>query len=358
MLILRITTKSPAWVASLVISLLLVQTPSLAFFKKPSWLQKPQSEETFWSQMSRDFTIDGAEDNPSVQRHIRWYQDHPKHLQRVLKGAEPFIHYVYEQTHRKNLPAELALIPIIESQYNPQSGSHKGPAGLWQMMPGTATRYGLQVDRQYDGRRDVMASTRAALTYLTYLHRYFKNDWILAVAAYNAGEVKIESLARQHENFWSMPVSRVTREYVPKLLAIASIIRHPGYYNVHLPEVATLHNLEEQTWQAAKVEEPTPITDNTTLVNLEIPKAEKTEVVADLPAPVLSKKITYKIKKNDTLNKIALKYKVKAQDIKKINHLKSNNLTIGKEITIPKTKDDRKSPVVKKKKKQHKKGHA
>lgn len=232
---------------------LLVCSSSFAFFKKPKWITGSQDDITFWSQMSRDFAIESASNNPDVQRHIRWYQQHPKFLNHILIKAEPFIHYVYQQTQRYNLPAELALIPLLESQYNPAIGAPSGAAGLWQMMPGTATKFGLKINHTYDGRRDVHASTQAALTYLSYLHNYFNHNWLLALAAYDAGEGRVATAAsRASYNFWNLPLSKETREYVPRLLAIATIIRHPEAYNVSLPNITMQSNLQELTWKEAR----------------------------------------------------------------------------------------------------------
>jgi membrane-bound lytic murein transglycosylase D len=189
--------------------------------------------------MSRDFAIKSDLKNPNIQKQIKWYQQHPMHLQKVLKDSEPFIHYVYQQTHNRKLPAELALIPLLESRYNPAIYAKSGAAGLWQMMPGTASKFGLQINKTCDGRRDVIASTKAALDYLDYLHGYFNRDWLFALAAYDAGEGRVKSAAwKNHKrNFWNLSLSNETKVYVPRLLAIAAIIKNPKNYHITLPKV-------------------------------------------------------------------------------------------------------------------------
>ncbi len=338
---------------------LVLSSSSLAF-PKPNWFHIQDNHDiNFWSQMSKDFAIESQEDNPDIQRQIQWYQQHPKHLQRILMRAEPFLRYVYQQTHRYNLPAELALIPLLESQYNPAAGGRSGPAGLWQMMPGTAAKFGLKVNRGYDGRRDVNASTKAALTYLAYLHRYFNQNWLLALAAYNAGEGKVAAVSSRHNfNFWNLPPSRETREYVPKILALASIIRRPGAYKMSLPNLPKDTEVSKETWQEAKTyniaennqsavlkpeatqaaPDPKPQTEQN-MVSLPLPETNNTQQTTEsmpIPAPQPST-IQYHVKQHDTLGHIAKKFQTTSDAIKKSNHLKTNKLKIGQVLTITST---------------------
>lgn len=271
--------------------------------------------------MSKDFAIECDESNPYVQKHIRWYQQHPQHLHRVLKKSEPFIFYVYQQTHRNNLPAELALIPLLESQYNPKIGSRTGAAGLWQMMPGTASKFGIKITRSYDGRRDVPASTKAALTYLAYLHHYFNQDWLLALAAYDAGEGKVKYVARHNKNFWHLPLSKETKNYVPKLLAIAHIIKQHNEYNVALPKLETQLSSQTLTWNEAKT-----LGEN----------SDRSDSGHSLESEVGPKMIKYKIRQGDTLAKIGKRFNLTTAELKKVNHIKNDKrLKIGKSLTIP-----------------------
>ncbi|MBA2654632.1 MAG: transglycosylase SLT domain-containing protein [Gammaproteobacteria bacterium] len=366
--------KSPGWLLFISLSLLMLCNNAQSFLKAPKWLHLSHQEVTFWSQLSKDFGIECDQNNPNIQKQILWYQQHPKELCRALKSAEPFIYYVYEQTHRNNLPAELALIPILESHYNPAIGAKSGAAGLWQIMPGTATKFGLKMNSSYDGRKDVTASTKAALTYLTYLYHYFNKDWLLALAAYDAGEGKILSAARKHSRiFWELPLSRETREYVPKLLAIACIIRQPEEYQLSLPHVANQATVQEKTWKEANVINLSETArdlgiDNRTLRQLNpgirqntatVPRSltllvpqgtcaisttpdeqvtcAKIEATEPLPSPTITshKPIKYKIRKGDTLLSIAKKFNISAKDLKQINHLKNEKqLPVGHKISV------------------------
>ena len=169
----------------------------------------------------------------SVLKQRDWYLRNPSYLATVFGRAEPFIFYVTDELDKAGLPLELALLPIVESTYDPLAYSHSHAVGLWQFIPSTAKSFGLRRDRWYDGRRDVIYSTQAAVKYLKYLHRRFDNDWLLALAAYNSGEGNVrKSIKRNRKlgkktDFWSIKLPRETRNYVPQLLALATLIENP-----------------------------------------------------------------------------------------------------------------------------------
>src|SRR5262249_6307926 len=142
-------------------------------------------------------------------------------------------------TRARDLPAELALIPVIESEYNPNDRSNKGATGLWQLMRQTAHELGVVVQGGYDGRRNVLASTKAALAYFKDLGDLFNGNWYLAIAAYNCGQGRVQSAIRRtgSESFWNLPLPRDTKYYVPRLLAVAEIVKHPAKYGITLPQV-------------------------------------------------------------------------------------------------------------------------
>lgn len=154
---------------------------------------------------------------PEVDEQIHWYIQHPKAFRALLKNAEPYLYYVYQQIRRRHLPAELVLIPIIESNYNPFAQSNMGAIGLWQMMPRTAADYGLKMTQWFDSRLDVLASTNAALDHFSSLHAYF-GDWLLAFAAYDAGAGTIRStILRNRElhqptDIWSLSLYLVMQK--------------------------------------------------------------------------------------------------------------------------------------------------
>ena len=182
-------------------------------------------------------------DVKEVREQIRWWQKHPSSLERYFKNSAPYIYYVYKETKEYCLPTEFTLLPVLESGYTPLDYSYAGANGLWQIMPGTASGFGLKIDWWYDGRRDVVASTHAALKYLKYLYSYFGDDWLSAAAGYNAGEGTIRNAIHHNSrrnlptDFWSLNLPKETTYYVPRFLALASIIRDPEKYGITLPKI-------------------------------------------------------------------------------------------------------------------------
>ena len=197
-----------------------------------------------WQRMRNGFQLEHETDRKRVTDELKWYVNHPEYVERVTKRAAPHLHYIIEELEKRGLPLEFALLPIVESAYDPFAYSHSRAAGLWQFIPGTARMYGLKIDWWYDGRRDVRASTKAAIDYLEYLHSILGEDWLLALAAYNAGQGNVLSSIRTSKipadevNFWSLKVFRETYAYVPRLLAISELINHPDRYHMTLPELA------------------------------------------------------------------------------------------------------------------------
>lgn len=200
-------------------------------------------DSSMWSTMSQHFNIDlQAENNPEVSKQISYLRKHQDDLAVILKRAAPYISYVYAKTQQRGFPAELALLPIVESEYNPNVISSVGATGLWQIMPETAMDLGLRNHPGYDGRRDIVASTDAALAYLNDLHNEFKKDWELALAAYNWGPANIEKKVKNQSiqtRFWDLKKLPIeTKLYVPRLLALAAVIKDPARYHINLPEMS------------------------------------------------------------------------------------------------------------------------
>lgn len=180
-----------------------------------------------------------------------WYLKHPDYLMRVLNRSRPYLHHIVTEIEQRGMPLELALLPIVESAFDPFAYSHGRAAGLWQIIPGTGRRFGLQQNWWYDGRRDVVASTRAALDYLEFLARRYDGDYELAVAAYNSGEGTVDRAIRRNRNagkpttFWDLKLPRETSSYVPKLLALADIVANADLLEVALPMIEDTPRLAE-----------------------------------------------------------------------------------------------------------------
>ena len=190
----------------------------------------PESYGDAWQRVSKQLSM-SVPDNRRVRAQKSWYVNHPSYLTRVTRRAEPYLYFIVDELEKRNLPLELALLPIVESAYDPFAYSHGRASGMWQFIPGTGKGYGLAQNWWYDGRRDVFLSTHAALDYLSYLNKRFKGDWLLALAAYNSGQGNVSKAIRKNKkkgkptDFWSLKLPRETKAYVPKLLALAEILR-------------------------------------------------------------------------------------------------------------------------------------
>ena len=184
-------------------------------------------------------------DHTAIDQQLRWHQNNPAYLQRVWKRSRPYLHYVVSEVERRGLPMELALLPIVESGYQPYGYSHARAAGLWQFIPSTGRMFGLNQTWWSDQRRDITASTDAALDYLQQLNSRFKGDWLMAIAAYNAGAGRISREMRSAQkstnhgvHFSDLTLSSETAAYIPKLLALARVVKDADKLGINLPVIA------------------------------------------------------------------------------------------------------------------------
>jgi membrane-bound lytic murein transglycosylase D len=177
-------------------------------------------------------------DEPAVDSQVNWLANHPDFLSRTWGRAGLWLYYIVGQLEQRNMPTELALLPVIESAFEPYAYSRASAAGLWQFISDTGRRFGLKQDWWYDGRRDPIAATNAALDYLQTLHDEFGGDWLLAVAAYNCGELLVSRSIQRNQrlglptDFWHLRLPRETRGYVPELLAMRRLVENPGRYDL------------------------------------------------------------------------------------------------------------------------------
>ncbi|CAN5460351.1 LysM peptidoglycan-binding domain-containing protein [soil metagenome] len=203
-----------------------------------------RSSHDFWGSLRSSFKLRGYCNNPAVYAQIQWYHRNQADLDISLKRAATYMYFILEQIRVRHLPGELALIPVIESAYNPYATSSPGAGGLWQLMPDTASGYGVKQNWWYDGRRDIYASTKAALDHFSYLQTFFEGNWLLSLAAYDAGEGKLMRAIRHNAregktiDFWSLStLPGETKSYVPRLLALALIIDDPKRFGFILPPI-------------------------------------------------------------------------------------------------------------------------
>jgi len=205
----------------------------------------PYDGSDIWGRLGQGFTlVDDNGVNPRIERQRDWLLDNPGFLRNASLRASPYLHFIVESLDARGLPAELALLPIVESAYNPKANSARDAAGLWQFMAATGRDFNLRQTAWYDGRRDVVASSKAAMDYLARLHDQFNGDWLLAMAAYNAGEGTVTRAVAANQqrglptDYWHLNLPRETQDYVPRLLALSMLVRAPDVYGVQLNPVS------------------------------------------------------------------------------------------------------------------------
>jgi membrane-bound lytic murein transglycosylase D len=207
------------------------------------WLSNDNSiaQQNLWSFIGGELKME-VPDNYRIREQKNKYLQNKSYLHDVTLRAEPYMYWIVEQIKQRKMPMELVLLPIVESAFDPTATSHARAAGLWQITPDTGRNYGLQQDKWYDGRRDVIASTTAALDMMQRLNQMFDGDWLLTIAAYNSGEgrvlqaVKTNKAKGRPTDFWALALPRETSVYVPKMLALSDLLKHSKKYGLRLPQ--------------------------------------------------------------------------------------------------------------------------
>jgi membrane-bound lytic murein transglycosylase D len=316
-----------------------------------------------WQRIRNKLEFSIPED-PRVVSQRNWFIKHPEYLNRVAKRAEPFLHYIVEALEANDIPIEIALLPIVESAFDPFAYSHGRASGMWQFIPGTGKRFGMKQNWWFDGRRDIVASTQGAIEYLTYLNKFFDGDWMLALAAYNSGEGRVRRAVRKNKkknlptDFWSLDLPRETRAYVPKLLALADIVKRSEEFKIKLhvidnssvisqvdigsqldlAKAAQLADLSLTELQRLNPGFNRWATDPDGPHYLLLPNHKIESFKQGLAK--LSKKERlawqrYKIKNGDNLGEIAQKFNTEIALIKQVNNIKGNQIRAGKFLLIP-----------------------
>jgi membrane-bound lytic murein transglycosylase D len=327
-------------------------------------IDRYHNADNMWDILRSEFILQHYTNDPTVQAQLEFFLNNQDFLLRSAARAAPYLYYISQQVRKRHLPAEIVLLPMIESAYNPFAYSSAGAGGIWQMMPNTASGFGIKQNWWYDGRRDVIASTKAALDYLVYLGGFFDGNWLLALAAYNTGEGNV--LAAIHRNirdgkstdFWSLPLAQQTREYVPRLLALAIIIANPERYPINFPPVhnapylaqvdvggqidlnhaAYLAGLSLHTLKQLNSGYNRTSTDPNGPYKLVLPIQNVEQFSENLMRSPFYKKINihpYKVKLGDTLIAIAKKFKTTSPSLRKLNSLGDNTVTPGSHLLVP-----------------------
>lgn len=322
-----------------------------------------QPPPNIWNRIRAGFALPNVK-NPRVTRELHWYASHRAYLNRVVERAQPYMHYIVNQLDAHNIPLEIALLPIVESAFRPFAYSHGRASGIWQFIPSTGRRYGLKQNWWYDGRRDVVASTQAAIKLLSNLHKEFHGDWLLALAAYNSGGGIVEHAIRKNRRrhrptgFFSLDLPPETRYYVPKLLALKDIVSDPQKYHVHLARIDDVPyfqrikvNSQIDLALAAKLAgmnlddlyELNPAFNRwATSPNgpsyLLIPIDDADEFkqnLAKYPPGKRIKWVRHRIHRGETISQVAMRYHTSIAVIRRVNHMRSNLLRAGHDLTIP-----------------------
>ena len=327
-----------------------------------------EKSDNLWDRLHTQFQLESHYDNPAVDNELAAYIYNQPYFDQITERAEPFLFWIVSEIERRNLPMELALIPIVESTFNPNAYSPKHAVGLWQFIGPTAKSFGLQQDWWYDGRRDPRASTVAALDFLEQLYKEFNEDWLLALAAYNTGQgnvnraIKRANVNKESADFWSLPLPQETRAHVPKILALAKLVSNSKRYGVELApienkEPLALIEIDSQIdlAQAAKLAQldyrelrrlnPGYLQwathpDNPQVIAVPINHAYfLRDGISKLGPDRFISWDRYEIEPGDTLSGIAVKTGTEVEILRATNQITGSRIIAGDSLHIPRTTD-------------------
>ncbi|WP_028693850.1 lytic transglycosylase domain-containing protein [Pseudomonas cremoricolorata] len=346
---------------------------------------KPPPQDV-WVRMREGFVLQDIDVNPRIEQQRLWFASNSRSVEALGERGSLYMHFIVERLEERDMPLELALLPAIESAYNPMAYSRAHAVGLWQFIPSTGRSFNLRQTHFYDGRRDITASTNAALDYLSRLHDMFNGDWLLALAAYNAGEGTVSRAIERNErlglptDYWNLPLPQETRDYVPKLLALSQIVNTPEAYGVNLSPIANQPYFEAITINErldlsrvaafADIDEDELIQLNPAfkkrmtvdgpqqllvptakaqllaaslsnlnaeqLVSLQPNKAVFQAALAEARAPAAAPAgaRSYRVKRGDNLGAIARANRVSVRDIQRWNRLSGSSLRAGQVLAL------------------------
>ncbi len=354
-------------------------------------VQQQNSHGNVWNRLYQGFQIPNYNKQPLVRKFTTQFSRSPKRIQRLADRSSKYLYMVVNELNRRKMPTELALLPFVESAYRNKAYSHAGAAGMWQFIPATGRRFGLKQTRSYDARLDPYKATKAAFDYLQRLNREFRGDWLLSLAAYNAGEYRVhreiaKNKARgKRTDFWSLDLPRETKQYVPRLLAFKEIFRNPQHFRVQLKGIPNTYALTQiqvnkpvDLKRAALVAGlpadtlsslnsgflhgiTTPRHSNLIILprqhagrlNKVIQKLPPAADVHNKSARKYYKKKTkrrtrgryvyHKVRRGDNLYRIAKRHGISVKKLKRLNNLSGNKIKPGKRLKIASKSRTRKS---------------
>ncbi len=324
---------------------------------------QPQFEQ-LWDRLRAGYALPEL-DSPLVAKHERWYSSNPQYMERMVKRARLYLYYIVDEVEKRNMPLEIALLPAIESAFKPHAYSRARAAGLWQFIPSTGRLYGLKRNWWYDGRRDVVNATQAALDYLQQLNKAFDGNWHLTLAAYNAGERRVmNAIEYNRRRGWPSDyknlrtLKRETLNYVPKLLAISKIIANPENYEITLASIPN-----EPYFSRIEIGSQIDLGVAARMANISLgdlydinPAFKRRATAPDGPHHLLvptgrrdiilsalgklpeKNRIRWQrhtVRSGDALSTIARRYGVSIRAIKRANSLRSSRIRAGRNLLIP-----------------------
>ena len=329
----------------------------------PDHAASDASQDDVWQRIRSGFRIDdAAQPNPLVSVHESWFAARPENVNRLAERARPYLYHIVEEVQRRDMPMEIALLPMIESAFVPTALSRSAASGIWQFIPSTGTHYGLRQDNWYDGRRDFTAATNAALDYLGKLYLDF-GDWQLALAAYNCGEGCVARAIQKNvqqglpTDYASLTLPNETRHYVPKLLAIRNLVRNPEqhgiaidtlpnqpYFNqvtVHasmdIHSAARLADMSSDDFIALNAAFPRKLIRSDTPVNLLVPVDKADTFQRNLETGSWDSWQPYTAQKGERPAAIAKRFGISVARLEEHNqlHLKRGKLVNAQTILVP-----------------------
>lgn len=319
-------------------------------------LQANNRSQDLWQHIANNLTIE-VYLNKALNKRIAWYTKQPNYLQIVSTRAAPYLYHIVSKIEQRKLPMELALLPFVESDFRPTISSSEQAVGVWQLVGATAHHFGIKSDQWYDGRKDVLASTDAALDYLAYLHKRFDGNWLHALAAYNSGEGRVKRAIAENKkrgkstDYWSLKLPKETSEYVPKLMALSYLVQHPKHGLIR-PKLAnkaltTEFNVGQQ-FDFSVIANLSGIGRSQLhklnpgyLKNQSSPNGPHTLLLPLQQQSLLRSQFfksnftgEYTVKKNDTLYSIARRFGLPVKKLKAINNKNSNLIGIGETLLV------------------------
>jgi len=325
-----------------------------------------ENQRSLWERIQNGFAINDI-NNKQIKSYIKWYQSRPEYVERMIERSSRYLYYVVEEVEKRDMPMEIALLPMIESAYNPIAKSRQKAVGVWQFIPSTGKLFGLEQDWWRDKRRNIIDSTSAALDYLEQLHDLF-GSWELALAAYNAGEGRVKrSILRNKKrklptDYYSLKLPKETKNYVPKLLAVKQIIQDPEKFQlfikdipdqpyfqvVNVPDQIDTHiaaefaNIPYEEFQLLNAEHNRPVMKaHFGAQDILLPVDSVNTFMKSLEENTkpLTNWITYKPIKGEKVTHVAKKFNIDINELVKINQLRSNQTLKNKIILIPSSPD-------------------